>query len=92
MDSFNYDNLKLLRVNAPKGMYEQVQERLKQDRIRIAKTRRHLAFGIALLLLMGVVNITTAIYSDKKEPFAANDNTEQVLFETYFDNQILPLI
>jgi hypothetical protein len=89
MDSFKYDELKPLQVNAPEGMYGQVRERLIHERIRIAKTMQQLTFGAALLLIVGVVNIATVFYFNKKTPLIASGNAEQILFETYFDNQII---
>ena len=87
MDNFSDKKLLQQRINAPEGMYEQIRHRIVKKRIRIAKTRRELAIGSALLLIIGGVNIGTILFSSSEKPQIKNNNTEQILYETYFDNQ-----
>lgn len=87
MENFDNNNLKQNRRAAPEGMYSQVHERIVSERIKIATTRRQLAIGSALLLIIGIVNIGIVLfYTNEKSQVAAN-NTEKTLYETYFDNQ-----
>ena len=88
MDNFDENKIKISRRTAPEGMYSQVRERIVQERIKMAKKRRQLAIGSALLLIVGILNVAIILfYSGEKQPIATN-STEKVLYETYFDNQI----
>ncbi len=88
MENFDENKLKINRRAAPEGMYSQVRERIVQERIKMAKTRRQLAIGSALLLIIGMLNVAIIMfYSGEKQPITSN-NTEKALYETYFDNQI----
>lgn len=88
MENFDNKNLKQSRRTAPDGMYSQVRERIVSERIKMAKTRRQLAVGSALLLIVGVVNIGIVLFYKNEQPQVATQNTEKVLYETYFENQI----
>ncbi len=88
MKNFDNNNLKQNRRAAPEGMYSQVRERIVSERIKIAKTRRQLAIGSALLLIVGIVNIGIILFYTNEKPQVATNNTEKTLYETYFDNQI----
>jgi hypothetical protein len=89
MDNFDNKVFQTQRVNAPEGMYEQVRQRIIRERISIAKTRRQLAIGSALLLIVGGLNIGLIIFENNtpKRP-DIKENTEQMLYKTYFDNAI----
>ena len=89
MDNFDNQSLRIQRVAAPAGMYERVRERLTHERIRAARTHRQLAIGSALLLIVGGVNIGLILFwkNTPKRPMPT-ENTEQMLYKTYFDNAI----
>ena len=88
MENFDNNNLKISRRTAPEGMYGQVRERIIQERIKMAKTRRQLAIGSALLLIIGILNVAIIFYYSGEKQFITTNNTEKALYETYFDNQI----
>ncbi len=88
MKNFDNKNLKQSRRAAPEGMYSQVRERIVLERIKMAQTRRQLAVGSALLLIVGVINISIILFYKNEQPQADTQNTEKMLYETYFDNQI----
>ena len=88
MDNFDEKKLKIIHKTAPEGMYGQVRERIISERIRMAKTRRQLAFGSALLLIIGVINVAIIFFYINEKPQTTIQNTDKVLYETYFDNQI----
>ena len=88
MENFDNNNLKTSRRTAPEGMYGQVRERIIQERIKMAKTRRQLAIGSALLLIIGILNVAIIFYYSGEKQFITTNNTEKALYETYFDNQI----
>ena len=88
MDNFDDKKLKQSRRTAPEGMYSQVRERIVSERIKMAKTRRQLAVGSALLLIVGIVNVAIIFFYKGEKRQISTNNTEQVLYETYFDNQI----
>ena len=88
MDNFDDKKLKKIHKAAPEGMYSQVRERIIFERIKIAKTRRQLAFGSALLLIIGIVNVAIIVFYTNEKPQSTTRNTDKVLYETYFDNQI----
>jgi hypothetical protein len=73
---------------APNGLYEQIQKRLVIERKRSAKTRQQLTAGIALLLIIGIVNVAIiARFEVKKREIVTND-TEEIIYEAYFNNAI----
>ena len=88
MDNFDDKKLKQSRRTAPAGMYSQVRERIVSERIKMAKTRRQLAVGSALLLIVGIVNVAIIFFYKGEKRQISTNNTEQVFYETYFDNQI----
>ncbi len=87
MENFDNNSLKQSRRTAPEGMYIQVRERIVSERIRMAQTRRQLAVGSALLLIVGIFNIGIVLFYKNEQPKVPTQNTEKVLYETYFDNQ-----
>lgn len=89
MDNFNNQRLRTQRANAPEGMYEQVRDRLIRERIRVAQTHRQLAIGSALLFIVGGVNVGLILFwKNPPNPPIAKENTEQMLYKTYFDNAV----
>lgn len=86
----NFDNKKWDKqpANAPEGMYDQVRQRIIQERIRIAKTHQQLVVGAVLLLIVGAVNIGVIFLKKNEKQPVYKANTEQLLYETYFDNTI----
>jgi hypothetical protein len=82
-DNIKWDNQ---RASAPEGMYDQVRQRILHERIRIAKTQRQLVIGSALLLVIGGINIGVSLLKYTQKEVASTKNTEQILYETYFDN------
>lgn len=88
MDNFDGNHLKPQRVNAPEGMYGQVRQRIIHERIRAAKTRQQLTTGAALLLIIGVVNVALILFVNKEKPRGQQVTTEQMLYNTYFDNEM----
>jgi hypothetical protein len=88
MDNFDNKKWEKQPVNAPEGMYEQVHQRIIQERIHIAKTSRQLVIGSALLLVVGAFNIGIIYFKNREKQPVSNANTEQILYETYFDNAI----
>jgi hypothetical protein len=89
MDNLNNKFLHTQRATAPEGMYEQVRERLIRERIRAARTHRQLAIGSALLFIVGGLNVGLILFGNKapKRPIS-KENTEQMLYKTYFDNAV----
>ena len=88
MENFNNNNLKQNRRTAPEGMYSRLRDRIVLERMKIAKTRRQLAIGSALLLIVGIVNVGIILFYTNEKPKIAANNNEKMLYETYFDNQI----
>lgn len=89
MDNFDDKAFQIQRVKAPEGMYEQVRQRIIRERIGIAKTRRQLAIGSALLLIVGGLNIGLILFwGDTPKRPNIKENTEKMLYKTYFDNAI----
>jgi hypothetical protein len=86
MDKF--DNIKFnnQRATPPEGMYDQVRQRIIHERIRIAKNHRQLVIGSALLLVVGGINIGVSLLKSSQKEVVSTKNTEQILYETYFDN------
>ena len=86
----NFDNKKwdTQPVSAPEGMYDQVRQRIIKERIRMAKTHRQLVVGSALLIVVGAVNIGVILLKRIEKQPISKSNTEQILYETYFDNAI----
>jgi hypothetical protein len=84
----NFDNIKWhkQRASTPEGMYDQVRQRIIQERMRIAQNRRQLVIGSALLLVIGVFNIGITFLKNSEKQYASTQNTEQILYESYFDN------
>jgi hypothetical protein len=88
MDNFDNKKWDTQPANAPEGMYDQVRQRIIHERIRIAKTHRQLVVGSALLLVVGAVNIGIILLKKTEKQPVSKANTEQILYETYFDNTI----
>jgi hypothetical protein len=86
MDKFNNIKWDNQRASAPEGMYDQVRQRIIHERIRIAKNHRQLVIGSALLLFVGGINIGVSLLKSPQKEVASTKNTEQILYETYFDN------
>jgi hypothetical protein len=86
----NFDNIKwgTQPATAPEGMYDQVRERIIQERIKIAQTHRQLVIGSALLLVVGAFNIGLVFFKTTKKQPISKENTEKMLYETYFDNTL----
>lgn len=87
MADFGNNKISRHRINAPEGMYDQVRARIIKERKRMSKTRQELAIGSALLLIIGGVNLGIILFSNSEKAQIKNNNTEQILYETYFDNQ-----
>jgi hypothetical protein len=88
MDNFDKKKLGKQSIKAPKGMYDQVRQRIIHERIRINRTHRQLVIGSALLLLVGAFNIGTIVLKKTEKQPVFKRNAEQMLYETYFDNTI----
>jgi hypothetical protein len=88
MDSFDNKIGHTQPVKAPKGMYHQVRERIIQERIQTTKNHRQLVIGSALLLVVGAFNIGFIVFEKTKKQPNPKANTEQQIYETYFDNTI----
>jgi hypothetical protein len=88
MDYFDSKKWDTQPATAPEGMYNQVRHRIIHERIRIAKTRQQLVIGSALLLVVGAFNIGLIFFKNKGKQPVSKANTEQQLYETYFDNAI----
>ncbi len=88
MDFFDNKKIEIQRATAPEGMFHEVKQRLVQERKQIAQTRRQLAIGAALLLLIGGFNIGFVFYNTHNQ--AQNDlvKAEAVLNDTYFNNHL----
>ena len=88
MDNFDNEKRGKQRINAPEGMYDQVRQRIIHERIRIARTHRQLVIGAALLLVVGVFNIGIIFLKKAENQPISKENTEKILYKTYFDNTI----
>lgn len=88
MENFDDKNLMQTHASAPEGMYDQVRARIIQERIKMVKTRRQLAIGSALLLIVGVMNVGIILFYNREKPKKAAENPEKTLYESYFDNQM----
>jgi hypothetical protein len=86
----NFDNTKwgIQPAAAPEGMFNQVRQRIIQERIQTAQTHRQLVIGSALLLVVGAFNIGFILFNKTEKKPVSKANTEQLLYETYFDNTI----
>lgn len=89
MENFDIEKLHKQPANAPEGMYKQVRQRIVQERIRIARTHRQLIIGSALLLVVGAFNIGSVFLKKIEKQPVSNENTEQILYKTYFDHAIM---
>lgn len=87
MDNLGNKKITQQRINAPEGMYDQTRVRIMKERIRIAKTRQQLAVGSALLLMIGCINVSIILFLSTEKPEKRNNSADQILYETYFDNQ-----
>lgn len=88
MDNFNHKKWDTQPAAAPEGMYDQVRQRIIQERIRMARTHRQLVIGSALLLIVGAFNIGYVLFKKTEKQLVSKGSTEQILYETYFDNDI----
>jgi hypothetical protein len=86
MDNFDNNKWKKQPAAAPEGMYPQVRERILLERIRIAQTHRQLVIGSVLLLIVGAFNIGVIFIKNTANKPISNENSEKILFKTYFDN------
>jgi hypothetical protein len=86
----NFDNIKWRKqpANAPEGMYEKVRERVIQERLRGIKTQRHLVVGVFLLLIVAGLNIGMSLFGRSEKTLFTNENKEQILYKTYFNNTL----
>jgi hypothetical protein len=86
----NLDNKKWSKqpATAPEGLFNQVRERIIHERVQAAQTHRQLVIGSALLLVVGAFNIGFIILKIKQKQPVLLVNTEQLLYETYFDNTL----
>ena len=89
MENFDIEKLHKQPATAPEGMYKQVRQRIVQERIRIARTHRQLIIGSALLLVVGAFNIGSIFLKKIEKQPVSNENTEQILYKTYFDHAII---
>lgn len=89
MDSFDNEKWRKQPANAPEGMYDQVRQRIIQERIRMAQNHRQLVIGSVLLLVVGVINIGLIFSKTIEKQPISHANTEKILHETYFDNAII---
>ncbi len=88
MDNFDNKKLQQRSKSAPEGMYNKVRERIVQERIQRTRTRQQLTVGAALLLIIGVVNVSLILFVHTKKLNVEKVSTEQMLYNTYFDNQM----
>ena len=89
MEDFDIGKLHKQSATAPEGMYKQVRQRIVEERIRIARTHRQLMVGSALLLVIGAFNIGSVFVKKIEKRPVSNENAEQILYKTYFDNAII---
>jgi hypothetical protein len=88
MKTFDEKNLQKMRVTAPEGMFNRVQERIIKERLREIKTQRHLLVGIFLLLIVAGLNIGMLLSDRSEKNLTVHENKERILYKTYFDNTI----
>jgi hypothetical protein len=88
MDFFDHEKWEKQPAAAPEGMYDQVRQRIMQERIRIVQTHRQLLVGSALLLIVGAFNISIIFVKGAENYPVAKGYSEQLLYETYFNNAI----
>jgi hypothetical protein len=88
MDIFDNNNWHTQPTTAPKGMFDLVRQRFIQERIKTAQTHRQLVIGSVLLLVVGAFNIGFILLNKTKKEPVSTTKTEQLLYETYFDNTI----
>ncbi len=88
MDNFNNEKWHSQPALAPEGMYNQVRQRLIDERIQMAQTHRQLVIGSALLLVVGAFNIGFILLKQPEKQPVSKTNTEQLLYETYFQNTL----
>jgi hypothetical protein len=88
MKNFDEKNLQKMRVTAPEGMFNQVQKRIIQERLREIKTQRHLLVGVFLLLIVAGLNIGMLLSDRSEKNLTAHENKEQILYKTYFNNTL----
>jgi hypothetical protein len=86
MDNFDNEKWDRQPATAPEGMYDQVRTRIIQERIRIAQTHRQLVVGSVLLLVIGAFNISVIFLKNTTNKPILNENSEKILYKTYFDN------
>ena len=89
MEDFDFEKLHKQPASVPEGMFKQVRQRLVEERIRIAQTHRQLMIGSALLLVVGAFNIGNVFLKKTEKQPISNENIEQILYKTYFDNAII---
>jgi hypothetical protein len=86
----NFDNKKWAKqpATAPEGLFNEVRQRIIQARVESVQTHRQLVIGSALLLVVGAFNIGFILLKNKEKQPISLTNTEQQLYETYFDNTL----
>jgi RNase P protein component len=89
MDNFDNEKWEKQPAAAPEGMFEQVRQRIIQERIQMAQNRRQLVFGSALLLVIGAFNIGLVLSKTTEKQAISRENTEKTLRETYFDTTLI---
>jgi hypothetical protein len=84
----NLDNQKWQKqpAFAPEGMYNQVRQRIIEERIQIAQSRRQLVIGSVLLLVAGAFNFGLIFFKTTEKQPVSTITTEKILYETYFNN------
>ena len=88
MDNLDNEKWGKQPAAAPEGLYTQVRTRIVQERLRIAQNHRQLLIGSALLLVVGAVNIGIIVLKNSEKQPISKENTERILYKTYFDNAI----
>ncbi len=88
MDNFYNTRWVKQPANAPQGMYDQVRQRIIQERILMAQNHRQLVVCSALLLVVGAVNIGIIFIKNSEKQPISPANTEKILYETYFDTAV----
>ena len=89
MENFDIKKWGKQRAAAPEDMYSQVRTRIIKERIRIAQTHRQLVIGSVLLLVVGAFNMGIILLKNKTNKPVFNENSEKILYKTYFDNAIM---
>ena len=86
MDNWNDSDFKLPKANVPNAVFESVKKKVIARRVEAQKNRQQVVICSALLLILGMVNMSILLYNYKEKPKTMAEQAE-IIQETYFKIQ-----